>query len=77
MASVDIPEDNKGFAEKEKLNFSLLADPGKQMIKAYGVLGPSGFPNRVTFVIGPDGKIEKIYAKVKPAGHAAQVLEDL
>jgi peroxiredoxin Q/BCP len=32
---------------------------------------------RSTFVIGPDGKIEKVYAKVKPQGHAAAVLEDL
>jgi thioredoxin-dependent peroxiredoxin len=30
---------------------------------------------RTTFLIGPDGKIEKIFAKVKPEGHAAQVLE--
>jgi peroxiredoxin Q/BCP len=32
---------------------------------------------RTTYVIGPDGKIRNIYNKVKPAGHAAQVLADL
>jgi peroxiredoxin Q/BCP len=32
---------------------------------------------RTTFVIGPDGKIEKIYHKVKAKGHAAHVLEGL
>ncbi len=58
--SADTVESHKGFAEKEKLNFPLLADPGKEMIKAYGVLGASGFPNRVTFVIGPDGRIVSI-----------------
>jgi peroxiredoxin len=58
--SADTVESHKGFAEKEKLNFPLLADPGKGMIKAYGVLGSSGFPNRVTFIIGPDGNIASI-----------------
>jgi peroxiredoxin len=58
--SADTVESHKGFVEKEKLNFPLLADPGKEMIKAYGVLGPSGLPNRVTFVIGPDGRIASI-----------------
>jgi peroxiredoxin Q/BCP len=32
---------------------------------------------RTTFIIGPDGRIEKIYAKVKAQGHAAKVLENL
>lgn len=58
--SADTVESHKGFAEKEKLNFPLLADPGKEMIKAYGVLGGNGYPNRVTFIIGRDGKILSI-----------------
>jgi peroxiredoxin len=55
--SADTVEAQKAFAEKEKLNFPLLADPGREMIRAYGALGPNGFPNRYTFIIGPDGRI--------------------
>ena len=58
--STDTVESHKGFAEKEKLNFPLLADPDKKMTAAYGVLAPNGFANRVTFVIGPDGRIKSI-----------------
>ena len=57
MASVDTPEDNKGFAEKEKADFPILSDPGKQVATAYGVI-PEGrqTASRHTFYIGPDGK---------------------
>ncbi len=58
--SADTVESHKGFVTKEHLNFPLLADPGKTMIGAYGVLNPSGYANRVTFIIGPDGKIRQI-----------------
>jgi peroxiredoxin len=58
--SADTVESHKGFVAKEHLNFPLLADPTKTMIAAYGVLGANGFANRVTFIIGPDGKISHI-----------------
>ena len=58
--STDTVESHKGFAEKEKLNFPLLSDSGKTMSAAYGVLAQSGMANRVTFVIGPDGRIKSI-----------------
>ncbi len=58
--SADTVESHKQFAIKEHLNFPLLADPQKQMIAAYGVLGSNGYPSRVTFVIGPDGIIQHI-----------------
>ena len=65
MASVDTPEDNKGFAEKEKADFPILSDPDKHTATAYGVLNtPSAaqpnapsFARRWTFYIGADGKI--------------------
>ena len=77
MASVDPIDKNKGFAAEQKADFPLLSDPTKETAKAYGVLNTMGIASRVTFVIGADGKIEKIYNKVKAAGHAAQVLADL
>ena len=73
MASVDTPEDNKGFAEKEHADFPILSDPGKTIATAYGVVTPERqFPQRYTFYIGPDGKILFIDKAVKPqtAGEA-------
>jgi len=65
MVSVDTPEDNKGFAEKEHADFPILSDPGRKIAEAYGVLStpsaaqPNGprYARRWTFYIGPDGKI--------------------
>jgi peroxiredoxin len=59
--SADSIESHKQFAEKEKLNFALLADPELKMITAYGALMPNGkMAQRYTFVIGPDGRIAGI-----------------
>ena len=65
MVSVDTPEDNKGFAEKEHADFPILSDPSKDIANAYGVIAPPSaaqpnppqFARRWTFYIGPDGKI--------------------
>jgi peroxiredoxin Q/BCP len=60
MASVDTPELNKQFADRDKPNFPLLSDPDKKAATAYGVLTPRGVANRWTFYIGPDGKLAKV-----------------
>lgn len=72
------------FAEKFKLNFPLLADEDHRVSEAYGVwqeksmYGKKYFgAARTTFVIGPDGKIEHVFEKVKPQGHDQQVLQYL
>jgi peroxiredoxin Q/BCP len=72
------------FKEKYDLPFTLLADENKAAAEAYGVYQEKNMYGkkvmgivRTTFVIGPDGKIEKIFNKVKAAGHAAKVLEAL
>jgi len=59
MASVDDAETNKKFAEQEQANFPMLSDPAKKTADAYGVLKTpgTGFAQRWTFYIGPDGKI--------------------
>jgi peroxiredoxin Q/BCP len=65
MVSVDTPEDNKAFAEKEHADFPILSDPGRKVAEAYGVLSaPSTaqpdaprLARRWTFFIGPDGKV--------------------
>ena len=72
------------FIEKFKLPFILLADEDKKICKAYGVWAEKSMYGRkymgvarTTFVIGTDGKIERIFEKVKPNGHADEVLDFL
>src|ERR1700744_6294521 len=72
------------FVEKFKLPFTLLADEDKKIVEAYGVWGEKSFmgrkylgTHRVTFLIGPDGRIKKIWPLVKPETHAAEVLAAL
>jgi peroxiredoxin Q/BCP len=82
--SLDSTKSHDKFVEKYKLPFTLLADEDKQIVTAYGVWGEKTFMgmkfngiHRVTFLIGPDGRIRKIWPKVKPADHAREVLAAL
>jgi thioredoxin-dependent peroxiredoxin len=78
MASVDTPEDNKAFAEKEHADFPILSDAGKQVATAYGVVTPERqFAQRWTFYIGPDGKILAIDKQVKPATSGQDIVAKL
>jgi peroxiredoxin Q/BCP len=67
MVSVDTLEDNTKFAQMHEADYPILADPGKAVATAYGVLGPTGMARRWTFYIAPDGKILHIEQKVAPA----------
>ena len=82
--SVDSVKSHDRFVEKQKLPFALVSDEDKQLVQAYGVWGEKRFmgrkflgTHRVTFLIGPNGRIRKIWTKVKPAAHAAEVLAAL
>jgi peroxiredoxin Q/BCP len=82
--SPDKPAAQEKFKTKYGLPFALLSDDQKTAAEAFGVWKEKTMYGkrvmgieRTTFVIGPDGRIEKIYAKVKPQGHAAAVLEEL
>jgi len=82
MVSVDTPEDNKAFAEKEHADFPILSDPTKKTAFAYGVIPPDRppdrqFASRWTFYIGPDGKILAIDKQVKPATSGEDVVAKL
>jgi peroxiredoxin Q/BCP len=79
--STDSPKSHDGFAEKYQLPFTLVADEDKKIVQAYGAWGEKSFLGRkyqgtyrVTFLIGPDGRIRKIWPAVKPAEHAREVL---
>ncbi len=67
MVSVDTLEDNTAFAEEHQAGFPILADPGKEMAEAYGVLMPIGLANRWTYYIGADGAVLKIDKETDPA----------
>ncbi len=80
--SVDDEKSHKKFAEKYSLPFRLLADPDKKIVKDYGVWGEKNMYGRkymgtlrVTYVIDEKGKIAAVWPKVKPEGHAEEILE--
>lgn len=73
--SVDTAESHKSFCEKESLSFKLLSDPKAEVSTAYGsMMEDRPLSARNTFLIAPDGVIEKVWLKVEPAGHAEEVL---
>lgn len=72
------------FKARYKLPFALLADPDHAVAEAYGVWGEKSMYGRkyfgilrTTFLIGGDGKVRQVFEKVKPKGHAAEVLAAL
>jgi peroxiredoxin Q/BCP len=82
--SMDDAKSHTKFTKKFNLPFPLLSDADAEVATAYDSYGLKKFMgkeymgvSRNTFVIGPDGKIEKIYLKVKPEQHPAELLQDL
>ncbi len=82
--SPDSVESHKKFAKKYNLNFSLLADEEKEVIKKYDVWKEKSMygrkymgVERTTYIIDPEGKIKKIFRKVKVQGHNEEVMEAL
>lgn len=76
--SVDTVDSHKQFCTKDGLTFHLLADPEHKVVDEYGSLGHFGsmtIANRNTFLINPKGNIVKVWTKVDPKVHSAQVLE--
>lgn len=80
--SPDSEKSHQGFIAKHSLNFPLLADTDHAIATAYGVWGEKKFMGRThmgilrtTFVIGADGKIEKIFDKVDTARHFEQIAD--
>jgi peroxiredoxin Q/BCP len=79
--SADDEKSHKKFAEKFSLPFPLLADTDKKIVKDYGVWGEKSLYgrkfmgiNRVTYLIDESGRIAAVWPKVKPDGHADELL---
>lgn len=82
--SVDSAKSHAKFATKYKLPFTLLSDADKTLVNSYGVWAKKKFMGREymgtlrhSFLIGPDGRIAKVYDAVKPAMHAAEIIADV
>lgn len=80
--SPDSVKSHKKFAEKYKLNFDLLSDENKELAEKYDVWKEKSMygrkymgVERTTYIIDPEGKIKKIFRKVKVDGHNKEVLE--
>jgi thioredoxin-dependent peroxiredoxin len=73
--STDSVKSHEGFKEKHSLNFPLLSDKNKDIIKSYGVVSDSGSARRETFLIDKSGVIRYIWTKVKTAEHADEIAD--
>ncbi len=78
-ASFDSAEANARFAKKYSFPFPLLCDINREIGLAYGACASAdaGSPSRISYLIGPDGKIREAYSTVIPATHPQDVLKAL
>jgi peroxiredoxin Q/BCP len=71
--SRDNEASHRGFRDHYKLPFPMVADPSGAVQRAYHVPGET-VAQRVSFLVGPDGKIARVWPKVDPVVHAGEVL---
>ncbi len=82
--SPDAPDKLLRFREKEELGITLLSDPDKEVLRAYGAFGPKKLYGkevvgviRSTFIVDAEGRIEKAAYNVKATGHVSKLMRDL
>jgi peroxiredoxin Q/BCP len=82
--SPDEPDKLLKFREKESLGITLVSDPDKSVLKAYGAYGPKKLYGkevvgviRSTFIVDPEGRIEQASYNVKATGHVAKLRREL
>jgi thioredoxin-dependent peroxiredoxin len=82
--SPDDAASHKKFRAKYKLTFPLLSDPGHKVMERYGAWGEKTLYGkkmvgviRSTFLVGPDGKVQRAWYNVRADGHAEKVLAEL
>ncbi len=81
--SKDSVPSHEEFARKFDLNFPILSDEKREVLRAYGAWGKKTFMGstyegvlRTTFLIDPKGVVRKVYPAVRPAAHATKILAD-
>src|SRR5258708_37658629 len=79
--SGDTVEELKKFHDKYELNFPLVSDTGHKTLEAYGVWQEKNMYGkktmgivRTTYLIGPEGKVKRVFPRVKVEGHIQEVL---
>jgi peroxiredoxin Q/BCP len=82
--SADTVKSHKKFKRKYDLPYPLLADPDKDVLRAFGVWGEKKLfgkayegIHRTTYVIDPEGRVRKVFENVSPGGHGTEVLDYL
>jgi peroxiredoxin Q/BCP len=77
--SFDAPADNAAFVKAEGFPFRLLSDRERMLARAVGAADATDTPvaKRISYLVGPDGKVLHVYGSVTPASHAADVLADV
>ena len=82
--SKDSVQSHKKFSEKYHLNFPILSDETKKVIKLYKAWGKKSIFGRdfegilrMTYLINPDGEISKVYKNVNPSIHSGEIIKDL
>ena len=77
--SFDEPAKNAEFVKEEKFPFRLLSDTSKSLAVAVGAADSTSrmWARRISYLVGPDGKVVKAYPDVDPAKHAGEVLADI
>ena len=82
--SPDEPDKLLRFQDKEELGITLVSDPDKAVLRAYGAYGPKKLYGkevvgviRSTFIVDADGRIEQASYNVKATGHVAKLMRDL
>jgi peroxiredoxin Q/BCP len=73
--SGDSSESHQEFSAKHRLPFPLVSDADGNIARAYGVSTTFGMASRVTFLIGQDGRVAKVWPDVDPGVHADEVLK--
>jgi peroxiredoxin Q/BCP len=77
--SFDAPEANAAFVQAEGFPFRLLSDRERTLAQAVGAADAKDAPvaRRISYLVGPEGRVTRVYASVVPATHAADVLADI
>lgn len=77
--SYDTPAENKAFHEKYRFPYPLISDGDRAIARAYGAFneGAPDYPNRYTYVIGADGKLEQVLTEVNAKTHPRALLDSL
>ncbi len=77
--SFDDPTTNAAFVQAESFPFRLLSDQSRQLAVHVGAADSTSAPvaRRISYLVGPDGKVRQVYGTVNPASHAKDVLSGL